>query len=181
MTLSYLAVMDPIGAGIPRSPVAVLVAFVLALVLCGWVARRLGTSRVVAWLLLATNFVILAATLMPSRSALEPGVSGFLTCDLSRIGPASVATYLLVSDPALNVLLFIPLGALIGQLDRPPHRGLLVVAAVILPFGIELVQALVVPLRRACEGGDMFDNLAGLAIGLAIGFAWRRARRTAQT
>ena len=173
--------MDPIGAGIPRSPIAVVVAFVLALVLCGWVARRLGTSRVVAWLLLAATFVILAATLMPIRSALEPGVSGLLTCDLSRIGPASVATYLLVDDPTLNVLLFIPLGVLIGQLDRRQHRGLLVVAAVMLPLGIELVQALVVPLGRACEGGDVFDNLAGLLIGLAIGAAWRRARRAALT
>ena len=173
--------MDPVGAGIPRSPLAVIAAFVLALVLCGWVARRLGTSRVVAWLLLAAIFVILAATLMPSRSALEPGVSGILTCDLSRIGPASVATYLLVDDPTLNVLLFIPLGVLIGQLDRRQHRGPLVVAAAMLPLAIELVQALVVPLGRACEGGDVFDNLAGLLVGLAIGVAWRHARRAAQT
>ena len=179
MSLSYLAGLDPVGAGIPRSPLAVIVAFVLALVLCGWVARRLGTSRVVAWLLLTTIFVILAATLMPSRMAPEPGVSGRLTCDLSRIGPASLATYLGFDDPTLNVLLFIPLGVLIGQLDRRQHRGRLAAAAAMLPFGIELIQALVVPLGRACEGGDVFDNLAGLLVGLVIGAAWRRARRAA--
>ncbi len=179
MRLSYLVVTNPAGTGLPRSLLAVIVAFGLALVLCGWVARRLGTSRVVAWLLLAAIFVILAATLMPSRSALEPGVSGMLPCDLSRIGPATLATYLLVGDPTLNVLLFIPLGVVIGQLDGRQHRGQLAAAAALLPLGIELVQALVEPLGRACEGGDVFDNLAGLAIGLAIGFAWRRvlARR----
>ena len=103
-----------------------------------------------AWLLLATIFVILAATLTPSRSALEPGVSGILTCDLSRVGPASLATYLGFDDPTLNVLLFIPLGVLIGQLDRRQHRGQLVAVAAMLPLGIELIQALVVPLGRAC-------------------------------
>jgi glycopeptide antibiotics resistance protein len=172
--------MIPAGAGIPRSILAVVIVFAIALVLCGWFARRLGTSRVVAWLLLAATLVILAATLMPSRAALEPGVAGPLTCDLSRIGPASVATYLLVDDQALNVLLFIPLGVLIGQLERRQYRGRLMVAAAMLPLGIEIIQALVTPLERACEGGDVFDNLAGLLVGLVIGAAWRRARRAAQ-
>jgi len=154
----------------------VVVALVLALVLCGWAARRLGTGTVEAWLFLASIGVILAATLAPMPLGLGSNLSGTPTCDLSRVGPASLATYLRFLDPTLNVLLFIPLGFLIGQLDRPSHRGRLVVAAAMLPLGIELVQALVVPLGRACQGGDVFDNLAGLIVGLVIGSAWRRAR-----
>ena len=108
-------------------------------------------------------------------------MSGALNCDLSRIGPASIATYLRFDDPTLNVLLFIPVGVLIGQLERRQHRGRLVVAAVMLPLGIEIIQALVTPLGRACEGGDVFDNLAGLLVGLAIGAGWRRARQATNT
>jgi hypothetical protein len=153
----------------------VVVALVLALGLCGWAARRLGTGRVEAWLLLASIGVILAATLAPMPVGLESTLSGLATCDLSRIGPAPLSTYLRFLDPTLNVLLFIPLGVMIGQLDGR-HRGRLVAAAAMLPLGIELIQALAVPLGRACQGGDVFDNLAGLIVGLVIGAAWRGAR-----
>ena len=132
-----------------------------------------------AWLLLANIGVILAVTLTPRSLGLESSTGSIANCDLSRIGPASLATYLSFNDPILNILVFIPLGVLIGQLDRRQHRGLLVAAAAMLPLGIELFQALVVPLGRACQGGDVFDNLAGLLVGLAIGGAWRRARRAA--
>jgi hypothetical protein len=157
----------------------VVVALVLAFALRGWAARRLGTGRVEAWLLLASIGVILAATLAPRPSGLESDLSGITTCDLSRIGPASLATYLRFVDPTLNVLLFIPLGAVIGQMNRRQHRGRLVAAAALLPIGIELIQALAVPLGRACQGGDVFDNVAGLIVGLTIGAAWRRARGAA--
>ncbi len=153
-----------------------VIALVLALVLSGWAARRLGTGTAEAWLFLASIGVILAATLTPRPVGLESTLSGVTTCDLSRIGPATLATYLRFVDPTLNVLLFIPLGIVIGQLDRRQHRGRLVAAAAMLPLGIELIQALVVPLGRACQGGDVFDNLAGLVVGLVIGAAWRRAR-----
>jgi len=143
--------------------------------LCGWVARRLGTGRVVAWLLLANLGVILAVTMTPRFWGQEIAGIGSVTCDLSRIGPASIGTYLHFDDPSLNILLFIPLGVLIGQLDRRQHRRSVLAAAVLLPVAIEIVQAVVVPLGRACQGGDVFDNLAGLAIGLAIGFVGRRA------
>ncbi|MDQ1324405.1 MAG: hypothetical protein QG587_1741 [Chloroflexota bacterium] len=136
-----------------------------------------------SWLVLANLGVILALTLTPIHWPVDPrvGAAGGVTCDISRIGPASIDVYLAVRDPTLNVLVFTPLGVLIGQLDRRQHRGLLVAAAVMLPLGIELVQALVAPLGRACQGGDVFDNLAGLLIGIAIGVVWRRARRAAQT
>jgi glycopeptide antibiotics resistance protein len=168
--------LPPSYGGHPPIVPGIAIALLLALVLSGWVARRLGSRRLTAWLLLATLGVILAVTLTPSRWALEYGVAGSVTCDLSRIGPASLAVYLRFNDPTLNILLFIPLGVLIGGLDRRQHRRPLMVGAALLPFAIESLQAVVVPIGRACQGGDVFDNLAGLVVGLAIGAAWRHAR-----
>jgi hypothetical protein len=165
-----------VGSGDAPIVLGVVVALVVALPLRGWAARRLGTGTFEAWLLLASIGLILAATLSPRPLGLESHVSGIATCDLSRVGPASLATYLRFADPTLNVLLFIPLGVLIGQLDRDQHRGRLVAGAAMLPIAIELIQALVIPLGRACQGGDVFDNLAGLTVGLVIGAVWRRAR-----
>ena len=166
------------GGGYPDVLPGIAIALLLALLLCVWTARQLGTSRFTAWLLLANVGVIVAVTLTPNRWVLDAEVA---TCDLSRIGPASIEVYRSSRDPILNVLMLIPLGVLIGQLDRRQHRSLLVVAAAMLPFAIELVQAVVAPLGRACQGGDVFDNLAGLLIGLAIGVVWRRARRATRT
>ena len=161
-----------LGGGYPPIFPGIALALVLAFLLCSWVARRLGTGRITAWLLLASLGVILAVTLTPSREALSTGASGPVTCDLSRIGPASLSTYLRRDDPILNVLMLVPLGVVIGQLRRRQHRLALALAAATLPIAIEATQAVVVPLGRACQGGDVFDNVAGLAIGLAIGAAW---------
>jgi hypothetical protein len=156
---------------------AIAIALVLALALSGWAASRLGTGRVVAWLLLANVGIILAVTLAPRSLALEPGSGGNPSCDLSRLGPASIATYLSFRDPTLNVLLFIPLGVLIANLDGRRQRRAFASGAAALPLAIEIIQAFAVPLGRACQGGDIVDNLAGLVIGLVIGAIWRRARQ----
>ena len=161
----------------------VVLALVLAVLLCVPVSRRLGTGRVMAWLLLAAFGVILAITMTPSREALDFGVQGTVSCDLSRIGPAPFAVYRRLDDPALNVLMFIPLGVLIGCLERRQHRHALALAAMLLPFAIETIQAFAVPLDRACQGGDVSDNLTGLFIGLAAGWVagmlWRSGRAEA--
>jgi glycopeptide antibiotics resistance protein len=164
------------GDGYPPIFPGIAIALVLAIVLCTWVARRLGTGRLTAWLLLAFLGVILAVTLTPSREALGTGVTGQVSCDLSRIGPASLGTYLRRGDPILNVLMLVPLGLVIGQLDPRQHRRALALAAFLLPVAIEVTQAVVVPLGRACQGGDVFDNSAGLVIGLVLGVAWGALR-----
>ena len=64
-------------------PVAII-AIVLATVLCTAAARRLGTGRGVAWLLMASLGFILALTIAPSRQALTVGVTGPVA---SLIGP----------------------------------------------------------------------------------------------
>jgi len=154
-----------------------VVAIVLALVLCGRAARALGIGRAFAWLLLVSLGVILAATVTPGREALH-GISVAHGCDLSRIGPAPWSEYSRLDDASLNILLFVPLGVLIGLLPASRSRTGIVVAALALPFVIEITQLVVVPLGRACQTADMSDNLLGVFLGLGVGLAVAWIRRS---
>lgn len=149
-------------------PGAALSAFVAA-VLAGRVGRSLDVSQVTAWLLMVSIGVVLSATVTPSREALDYGASGVVACDLGRVGLARWREYLSVGTTSLNVLLFVPLGALLGWLPSSRRRTSLVLAAVVLPFAIELLQLAVAGLGRACQSADVVDNLLGLAAGLALG------------
>jgi hypothetical protein len=132
------------------------------------VARRLGTRRVVAGLLLFGFGLVIAATLLPDRDALA-GIASERVCDMSRFGPASIAELTRVNTTSLNVLLFVPLGVAVGLLPRSRTTTFVVVAAVSLTFVVEAIQLFVTVLGRGCQTADMVDNLMGLAIGIAIG------------
>jgi glycopeptide antibiotics resistance protein len=179
--MPYGELVETEYVGSPPVKPGLALALVLSVLLTPVVARRLRIARIHAWLLLISLGVILALTLTPSRAAVELGVQGTIGCDLSRIGPGSWSTYARIDDPILNVLVFIPLGISIGLLPPSRTRRWLFVGAFLLPVAIETTQALVVALDRACQGGDVFDNLAGLVIGLALGLGggllWRWARR----
>jgi glycopeptide antibiotics resistance protein len=153
----------------------VVVSVVIAAVLDRHVARRLGTGRPVAWLLLFAVGLIVAATLTPSREALLEGLQGSGTCDTGRIGPAPFGEIVRLRDAAFNIALFIPLGISIGALPRGAPRAWLLLGAVVSPPAIELTQLLVRPLDRACQTADIVDNLTGLAVGLVIGWLVARA------
>lgn len=159
--------------GLPPILPGLLVALLASVLLDPFVARRLAIGRPHAWLLLVGLGTILALTLTPSRDALDFGIVGSVGCDLSRIGPAPLWVYTRGDDPILNVLLFIPLGLAIGTLPAARARRWLILGAALLPAAIETAQALVVVLDRACQGGDVFDNVAGLAVGLAVGWLGR--------
>ena len=133
------------------------------------VARRLETSRAVGRALVVSVGLIIAATLTPLKGAIESGLISNGTCDVSRLGLAPLWRLPLTSDdPVLNILLFIPLGISIG-ISRSPRRARLIIAAVALPFVVELAQLLLPVLDRSCETGDVVDNLTGLVLGLAVG------------
>ena len=173
----------PVRRGYPPIlPGGVLVALAIATLLCGWVARRLapGCGHGLAAPGIRRHHPLRDHHDAHPRGAGRRGAppSGIQTCDLSRVGPAPIGVYLHFDDPILNVLMFIPLGLLIGLLDPRQHRRGLLIAAVLLPFAIEATQAVAVPLGRACPGGDVFDNLAGLALGLVIGAAFHRGVRS---
>ncbi len=146
----------------------VVVAALLSAVLNRPLAQALGVRRVLASVLLLSFGVILAATLTPLRNAFDGGV-GSGTCDLSRIGPASIEELRTYRDVGLNMLLFIPLGLAIGIAPRTRLKATVVAAAIALPFAIELIQLLLPALARGCQSADVVDNLVGLVIGLAAG------------
>ncbi len=157
------------------------ISLVVALILSASVARRLGTSRVEAWLLLVSLGAVMSATVTPSREALllHPA-AGTWGCDLSRLGPAPWADYLRLGTTSLNVVLFVPLGLAIGLLPPSRVKAALVLAAVALPILIETLQFVAVPLGRACQGADVFDDLLGLVLGLGAGLTARWLGRRAR-
>lgn len=164
--------------GYPPVGIGLVLALVVATLLCLPVARRLGVRGITAWVLLAATGSILAITLTPSWPALTFGAEGSITCDLSRLGPAPLGEYRRLDDAGLNVLMFIPLGAAIGVIGRRRTRVRLAAAALLLSPLVEATQAIVVPLGRGCQGGDLFDNTLGLLVGLALGWGLGRLWRS---
>jgi VanZ like family len=154
---------------IPGFLPGVVISLIVALVVSRPVAAALGTDRWVAWLMVAGLGTILSATLTPSLDAIHRGAIGAGTCDLERFGLASLRDLLRPTDAGLNVVLFIPLGLSIGFLRRSRQKAAILLAAILLPFAIELVQLAVPMLDRACQSADVIDNLSGLGVGLVVG------------
>jgi glycopeptide antibiotics resistance protein len=131
-------------------------------------ARWLQTHPVIAWGLVVSFGIVVSATLTPLRGVFNFAATGG-ACDFSRIGLAPLDDLGEINDTTLNILMVIPLGIALGLLGRSGRMALLIAAAVALPFVIETTQLLIPALERGCQSADVFDNLTGLAIGLAIG------------
>lgn len=117
--------------------------------------------------------VVLSATVTPSHDALAHGIPGSGICDLARVGLPSWDELLSSSEPVLNILLFLPLGAAIGLCPPSRARLMLVVLAYTLPFAIETIQLVALPLGRECQSADVVDNLTGLTLGIVAATAVR--------
>jgi glycopeptide antibiotics resistance protein len=154
------------------------IALIVSIVASGAVGRTLRVARPVAWLLILSMGVVLAATMTPQWEALAFGAQGSSSCDFSRIGPAPLSELLRFGDTSLNVLMFMPLGATIGLLPRSRRTAAVVIVAIALPFAIETAQLLLPVLDRACESADVVDNLTGLVLGLGGGVVARRLSRS---
>lgn len=157
-----------IGA-IPGFLPGVVMAAIAGGVLSSVVGRTLRIHPVLAWALTFTFGLVIAATVTPSREAIDLGISGAGTCDLSRTTFLPLADLGRVTDSALNVWLFIPLGGAIGLLPRSRRTAGVAALAFALPFGIELLQLLAPILDRACQSADVVDNLSGLVVGATAG------------
>jgi glycopeptide antibiotics resistance protein len=153
-----------------------IVSLVLGLVFASSVARGLRTTTAIAVLLIFGFGITIAATLTPIGAGSEPPASMLGTCDLSRVGFASLDKYIQITDVSLNVILFVPLGIAIALLPRAPRSALVQLLAVVSPFLIEGTQLLLTGLGRTCQSADIVDNLTGLAIGVAGGLFLRLAR-----
>ncbi|WP_155926584.1 VanZ family protein [Mycolicibacterium sp. CBMA 234] len=142
---------------------------VIACAAAGRVARRVRTEGWIAFVLIMSVGVVLAATLTPVNGQFREQHRPLGQCDFSRISPAHLSTYLHAGEPGLNVILFAPLGLAIGLLGRSGATARLLVAAAALPPVIEGVQSLLPMFGRGCESADVVDNLLGLGIGFALG------------
>ncbi len=152
----------------------ILASLVVAVVASAPLARYLQTRRAILALIILSAGTILAVTLSPNLAGLSAeAVSG--QCDLSRLGPPSLATLRTDFDASRNVVLFIPLGIGLGLLPWSRRSAVLIGAAFGLTVFVELTQLMVPLLQRGCETADMIDNTIGLILGLAIGSVLRLA------
>jgi len=150
-------------------PVLVL-AFLAAAISATRIARSARIQPVVAFLLVVSVGLIVAATLTPLETALEDGVASSGTCDMERAGWAPLSMYLRPTGAALNVLLFLPLGMALGMLPRHRRWTMIAVGAGILsPLLVEGTQLLVPALGRGCQAADIIDNTTGVLLGLVAG------------
>jgi hypothetical protein len=157
------------AANVPYFVPFLALSLVVGLLVARRLGERLSTRSGVAFLLVASLGLVIAATLMPAAGASSGERVAAGWCDLSRVGFAPLGTLLRVNSVSLNVLLFIPLGLAIGLLPRTRARSYLIVAGFALPVVVEGTQSLVTVLGRGCETADVFDNTMGLAIGLVMG------------
>jgi glycopeptide antibiotics resistance protein len=144
---------------------------IIGVFVSGSVARFLRTRRVIAWLLVVSLAGILFATLVPLNGVFEASPTGTIGCNLSTLSPVRLTDFLSKDDRAANVFLFIPLGLALGLLPRSRRTALMVLGGVVLPVFIEATQGLLPILHRACESGDVIDNVTGLLVGWVGGMA----------
>jgi len=156
------------------------VSGLISVAAAGRLSRALATPPWVALLVLFSVGLILSATLSPSSEAASVGTVGSAVCDLSRLSPLRLRELVRINAGTLNVVLFVPFGVALGRLPRSPAKVMLVAGGLALPFAVEGVQLIATQLGRACESGDVVDNLAGLLIGLVIGAVWARAAQPGQ-
>ncbi len=157
------------SAALPWFLPGMVASVAVSLAAGGRVGRALGARRAVGSLLVLSLGIVVSATLTPLRGVIEFGATGQGACDFSRLGLAPLRELLRVNDTSLNILMFVPLGMVLGIVPRSRRKAALVAGAIALPFAIETIQLLVPALDRGCQSADVIDNLTGLVIGLAAG------------
>ena len=160
--------MIGLASTLPWLVPGVIVALVISLLASTAAGRGLRAHPITGALVLLTLGIILAGTLTPLRNGGDtPGIP--LPCDFSRLGLATPHDFAMSDDAAINILMFMPFGFAVGAIPLSLRKVLVVLAAVALPFAIETLQLLVVPLGRGCQSADVIDNLTGLFIGVVAG------------
>ena len=178
-----IAVVGTIVDLLRNSPLlipGVAIAVIVAVFLAPPAAARTGLSPLLAGLLVFAFGAILAITLTPGSGE---GFFGQSWCGGLRPPPRLGQLLSISSEHGLNVVLFVPLGVLIGLIPRVRPLATAALVAAAMPIVIEWIQYSVPQLDRICQTWDALENLLGLAIGLGVGvavsFALRTVRRTA--
>lgn len=140
------------------------------------VASTLRTNRWLAWLLVLSIGLIMAATVTPVRPPVGVDVEVERYCDLSRRWFATLPEMTAWSDVTLNIGVYIPIGVAIALLPIASRSAVVAAAVIALPAVIEAFQFLVPVLARGCQSADAIDGLTGLTIGLLGGIVVRIVR-----
>ncbi|MFV2063988.1 MAG: VanZ family protein [Chloroflexota bacterium] len=156
-------------ADVPLFLPGVAFAAVVGIAVAPALARFLYTRAIVAFLLVLGVGAIVSATLTPTTEALSRGIVSYQTCDLSRLGLASLGELTSINTVSQNVVLFIPLGLALGLLPGTRRNITIVLGAFLLTVFVEMAQLLLPVPGRGCESADIVDNTMGLVIGLSIG------------
>lgn len=161
--------MVEIAASLPWLVPGSAVALVISILASGRVGSWLRIHRLVAALLLFSLGAVLAGTLSPLQGGGLLAQETPRICDFSRTWLATPLDLETGNDVVINLLLFIPLGFSVGTIPLSWRKVAVVLIAIALPFAIEGIQLLVVPLGRGCQAADVVDNLTGLFVGLVAG------------
>jgi hypothetical protein len=148
MVLSTLLVM------VPWLVFAVLVAFVVVAPFAGrWLTTRPSLTAV----LLGLSVVgVLGLTLYPdgdARSAVG------CSLELPYLSPTA-------AESIANILLFVPVALFAGLLTRRPVMATL--GVILMSAMIEVAQAVVLGIGRACDTSDLITNSVGAIVGGAL-------------
>lgn len=135
-----------------------------------WQPGRLPGPRTrrIAQLLLAVTVVAVASiTLWPTP--VDEGGRSTLLLTLERLHARGVPTwvdYVLV-ERAANVVMFLPLGALLALLLPPRRRWSAVPVLAAVSLLVELVQHVALP-QRSATGWDVLANTTGAVAGVVL-------------
>lgn len=168
--------MPPDQLDVPALPI--LLPLGVALMVASWVllrrrglltARRLGAAWVAGWYAVA----VLGATLLPLRLAWGPGAG---EPELYRIIVIPLTT-MRVDDFLLNIVMTLPLAALLYVTFSVREKGRVVLVGFVISAVIEVTQAVLdIALHgnRWADVNDMISNTLGAWLGF---LAFRQAMR----
>jgi VanZ family protein len=153
----------------PQVRVALVLLAAGGLVLGARLARRTGRSVPLVVLAVWAVAGILLLTLLPeSLSAVHnPWMLHRVALVLTPHPSHDLTAWMHGTDGPLNVLLYLPAGALVTAVTRRPGRTLLALTG--LSLGIEFVQALTA--WRSGSLGDVVANVLGASLGICVALA----------
>ena len=148
--------------GLPGLRLSMVLSLVVAVTIGIWVAPRISmpTWRLVLWLiavLIPVAYTWTASTVVANLHVCSQGMWFY-----------EIATAKAPKEAVANILLFVPAGAA-AWLWRTPQQRIAALGVVLaMPPIIETGQLLMRWLHRACQYGDIANNLLGAVIGFSL-------------
>jgi glycopeptide antibiotics resistance protein len=158
-------VLSTLLISLPWLAFVVLIAVIVLAPVAGMI---LVTRPRVTGVLLAVTFIMVAALTLYPESGVQMGIS--CAVEWPYLAPTAV-------ESTANILLFIPVAFLAGLRWRRPVAAMIGASAV--SALIELLQAVIPAIGRACDTSDWITNTLGAVLGGILGASvliWHRRR-----